>query len=591
MAGVVPSKNRSTGRKQWTLHDGPRGSLRRLRSQLASDGCPESQVVLAKQLLEEECELEIDKKENARLGVYWLIKASEQGNSEATELLNKCLITGRGITEHNYLDVKSCINMTQDEKIARKAAREMFASLSNGEDFITSEQLQKRMIEIRNESLNHKIIPEEENHHHNELGNGELVNNIDTDSDTSEETDWSTRNDTKNEKLTEDHLVTAAVNYSHGGIFLLLGVPKGTEFGIDMKVWNTDENFRGIKMIPPGLHFIHFSAVNNTGQSAPRSGFFYNFKKSDFVVKLYDKKTEDISTEPISESEITRLKDNLVQLDKFLGPYPYDILEKWNTLTNYLSDQLAVTLSPNSGLVRSELTLMPCSDADRPRASAKTTDEAGPSTSSANSTSTNLKSPKRSRCSDGQSFGEDLLPNLKPVEGTEIRFTKFPENKYPDGSTPAQITKHSLDSTYVLDTMLKRHKSVVDFIGELQFAFVCFLVGHCLDAFEHWKSMVGLLCSCDEALIKYRGLYDMFITVLEPQLQEIPEEFLADIVANNNFVYCKLKTLFSTIQETEVESRLKMKIIRFRDSLSEKYSWNFGHSDEDDEDAPVVVDL
>lgn len=133
---------------------------------------------------------------------------------------------------------------------------------------------------------------------------------------------------------------TAQRLFFEGGTFLLLGVPKGTEFGIDMKVWNTDENFRGIKMIPPGLHFIHFSAVNNTGQSAPRSGFFHDFKRSDFVVKLYDKKTEDISTEPINESEIKRLKDNLVQLDKFLGPYPYDILEKWNTLTNYLTGEL-----------------------------------------------------------------------------------------------------------------------------------------------------------------------------------------------------------------------------------------------------------
>lgn len=35
--------------------DGPRSSLKRLRSQLASDGCPESQVVLAKQLLDEQC--------------------------------------------------------------------------------------------------------------------------------------------------------------------------------------------------------------------------------------------------------------------------------------------------------------------------------------------------------------------------------------------------------------------------------------------------------------------------------------------------------------------------------------------------------
>lgn len=65
--------------------------------------------------------------ENARLGVYWLIKASEQGNIEATELLKTCFETGRGITEQNLLDVKSCITMTQDEKLARKAAIEMFA--------------------------------------------------------------------------------------------------------------------------------------------------------------------------------------------------------------------------------------------------------------------------------------------------------------------------------------------------------------------------------------------------------------------------------------------------------------------------------
>nr|CAI5828939.1 unnamed protein product [Callosobruchus analis] len=54
MAGIVPKKPGS-GRKQWTLHGGQKNSLKRLRNQMASDGCPESQVVLAKQLLEEEC--------------------------------------------------------------------------------------------------------------------------------------------------------------------------------------------------------------------------------------------------------------------------------------------------------------------------------------------------------------------------------------------------------------------------------------------------------------------------------------------------------------------------------------------------------
>lgn len=103
----------------------------------------------------------MDREENSRLGVYWLIKASEQGNVEATNILKQCLETGQGegfianitvlthsvnisnvdtdltyvmvclvyflgITEHNYVDVKSCLSMSQDEKLVRRAAREMF---------------------------------------------------------------------------------------------------------------------------------------------------------------------------------------------------------------------------------------------------------------------------------------------------------------------------------------------------------------------------------------------------------------------------------------------------------------------------------
>lgn len=214
MAGVVPKKSAS-GRKQWTLHGSSKNSLKRLRSQLASDGCPESQVVLAKQLLEEDCEFESEKKENARLGVYWLIKASEQGNIEATNLLKTCLNTGKGITEHNYMDVKSCITMTQDEKLARKAAREMFASLSNGGEYITSDQLKKKILAIDRGDTCSKST--ETSDIDNETFTGaELINDDDDYSESEEETDWSQRSDTSNEKLTEDHLLAAAVDYSHG---------------------------------------------------------------------------------------------------------------------------------------------------------------------------------------------------------------------------------------------------------------------------------------------------------------------------------------------------------------------------------------
>ncbi|XP_056637761.1 wolframin [Diorhabda sublineata] len=208
MAGVVPKKSAS-GRKQWTVHGTLNNSLKRLRNQLASDGCPESQVVLAKQLLDEECEFESEKKENARLGVYWLIKASEQGNIEATNLLKTCLQNGKGITEHNYMDVKSCITMTQDEKLARKAAREMFASLSNGGEYITSEQLKRKIL-----SVNHNATKDI---HTDNIQGGDIINNEEElFSESDEEIDWSQRSDSSNKKLTEDNLLSAAVDYSHG---------------------------------------------------------------------------------------------------------------------------------------------------------------------------------------------------------------------------------------------------------------------------------------------------------------------------------------------------------------------------------------
>ncbi|KAJ8929118.1 hypothetical protein NQ314_018232 [Rhamnusium bicolor] len=201
-----------------------------------------------------------------------------------------------------------------------------------------------------------------------------------------------------------------------------------------------------------------------------------------------------------------------------------------------------------------------------------------------------VKIQKRSRLSDNAE--EDLLPNLKPKEGTELRLTAFPENNYPEHSTPSEITQHCLDSSYVFDTMIACYQRPDDLLGELEFSYICFLVGHSLEAFEHWKKMFSLFCSCDVAIKKYRKLYDLFISLIEIQINEIPEDFLADIVTNNNFVYIKLRNLFRVVQNSDIDGQLKTKVDRFKNTLTEQYQWDFGHLDSDEEDeAPVVVDI
>jgi hypothetical protein len=57
---------------------------------------------------------------------------------------------------------------------------------------------------------------------------------------------------------------------------VLKDVPHGTEVGIDMQAWNTGDRFLGIKLIPPGIHFLYYSAVNTGDRStAPRFGGFF----------------------------------------------------------------------------------------------------------------------------------------------------------------------------------------------------------------------------------------------------------------------------------------------------------------------------
>lgn len=178
-----------------------------------------------------------EQKENAKSGVYWLLKASEQGNLEATDLLRTCLKTGKGISEHNYIDVKSCISMPQDEKIVRRAAKEVFArfvshftviemmfelfhfSLSNGSEYITSNQLQRKILAIdRGEFCPSKLTENGDLQQPGDYTNGDLTNNLENSSESEEEDDidWSEVSDTSNEKLTEESLISAAVSFSNG---------------------------------------------------------------------------------------------------------------------------------------------------------------------------------------------------------------------------------------------------------------------------------------------------------------------------------------------------------------------------------------
>ncbi|MEE6528315.1 hypothetical protein FKM82_030473, partial [Ascaphus truei] len=139
-----------------------------------------------------------------------------------------------------------------------------------------------------------------------------------------------------------------------GATLVILGVPEGTEFGIDSNSWQVGPRFRGVKMVPPGVHFLHYSAARKGGYSgevAPRIGFFLHLGPRDLRLLRWDPREEDMELSPAPRGEEERLRGELPALDPFLGPYPYESLRRWVSLSSRIGEEAVTRLQPLSGRV------------------------------------------------------------------------------------------------------------------------------------------------------------------------------------------------------------------------------------------------
>ncbi|XP_068155757.1 wolframin isoform X1 [Drosophila tropicalis] len=200
-----------SNRRRWNLED--RESLNKLKHHIAEEGCSQTQYDLAKELLENHMVEPNVANSNSRnqKAINWLVSASQNGHEDAAKLLRKCYNNGSGITAENADEVRRCLAMTPGERAARKAARELFACLSNGNEHITPKQLERKMRRIYNLQRKRRRRPHQEEDY--------------SSSDCEPETECEPLEDTSSIGLanvedrrfiTEAHLVSAASNYSAG---------------------------------------------------------------------------------------------------------------------------------------------------------------------------------------------------------------------------------------------------------------------------------------------------------------------------------------------------------------------------------------
>lgn len=359
---------------------------------------------------------------------------------------------------------------------------------------------------------------------------------------------------------------TAKKLFNHGAVLIITGVPRKTEFGIDLCFYTIGENFRGVKMIPPGPHHIWCAASGPYGDTAPRVGFAHFFHEQEILVKEWDADTEELRDRRVEDAvlEKQRIRENLKTLDSYLAPYDFRYWNDWRKLTDTVSEATLMRCQPALGVIRTNVELLSCPDSERPRGQ--------------------LNKAHSGMASKLISNENDLLPQLKPVEGTAPRFSNVPD-RVPKDSTPAEISQHSLDCIEACDALVNDFTNPQDLIEEIQLSFAFFLVGYSVESLEFWRKVLSVLSHSEDAITKYRLLFMKYAEVLAYQLPRLPEELMEP--SERNGVFKDIRSLLVNLNVAGLHKSAEHLSTRLKSSMS----WFFeGLLEEDPEDMPVVVE-
>lgn len=337
---------------------------------------------------------------------------------------------------------------------------------------------------------------------------------------------------------------------------LCLGCPEGMLFGIDYSAWAVGPQFMGIKLIPPGLHYIYSGASAAEDVGIGRTGFFLYMKPKDVVVFRWDPETEELLR--TENEEATRYADGVrsFDFDRNLGPYPLELREQWSELTRHATPELVQKIEPVGGRVRSR------------RAEYDAT--------------TNPK---------GVEDMEVEQPMALESNTGSLFFSSVPRLRRKPNLTAEETTKLGMDRSLQLEEMISKEFSGQELavLGELQLAYIAFLLGQNFEGFEQWRALLQLLCSCEDAAMRRTELFAELLRTFFAHLSQAPADLFGDDLTKDNFMgSCALSLL-------EICSfgapKLEKRCAKLRQLVEEK----FGLSTEDlallGEDAPEVVDL
>lgn len=393
----------------------------------------------------------------------------------------------------------------------------------------------------------------------------------------------------------------------YGCSVLCLDCPEGILFGIDYSAWAVGPKFMGVKLIPPGLHFIYCSgSAEEVG--ATRSGFFLYMRPKDIAVLRWDPETEEL-VKLENQDEEMRYADGVrgYDFDGNLGPYPHELDSDWRELTRHATADLVDRIEPLSKTVRSKRAEYDVGQEAQgaPAAPSAATDASAKAEVAENEVDTEMDEDAPSMDVDGapQAASQHPAAEQQP-KGASSRFesnlgsgslffSTVPRCRKAKGLSPEETSRLHMDRSGQLDEMIaKEYKgNELNILGELQLAYIAFLLGQNYDGFEQWKALLLLLCGCESAVTTRPELFAELLRGFFSQLTQAPADLFGDDLTKENFLSSCAVSLIELCDSAEAPPRLRKRCGKLRELVAEK----FGVSTEDlallGEDAPQVVDL
>ncbi len=169
-------------------------------------------------------------------------------------------------------------------------------------------------------------------------------------------------------------------------------------------------------------------------------------------------------------------------------------------------------------------------------------------------------------------------------------FTIIPEKSFDISKKGAELTKSILDrSSFLSDLIIKQYGGKPEnILGEFQVAFILFLIGENLEAFEQFKKIFILLCNSESYLIHNQLFAGNVVRVIFSMLKQFPADFFLDILSQNNFIQDCLGNLASLISDPKASQQLITKIKKLMKCVKDQFGLDI--NEEDDDFKPVIVD-